>query len=229
LVKLLSRSAAPVKVLLVAGLLAVVMGAGWFGASTFAFTDDDDDTTDEMFIPHALGCVDRWGKIRIMLKDDECEGHYKYPILLASEEKVDATASYTRSASSTEPAGDDDNWEQVAVQCDPGDRATGGGAHILLGTQPNNEAGDNVALQSSTPLESDGTVPEDAEPSTGWFAAARELQNVPGDTDPSAGVSTTGAWNSQPPWDAPNGADSATDTAWTLFVYVICTTVLGDN
>jgi hypothetical protein len=152
-------------------MAVVIATAGWFGGQTLAQSPGGSDPD---FVPHANACVNNWGIVRIIdgetqvsaqsstlfglfgLFGSECQ-EWERPFQIASEEKVDAVASYVNTASTSTDTSSD---KKISVECDPGDRATGGGAEI-------DPVWDYLVLQASSPT-GGGTD----SPATGWYAAA---------------------------------------------------------
>ncbi|MGE0134523.1 MAG: hypothetical protein AB7L91_08770 [Dehalococcoidia bacterium] len=205
---------------LVVALLAAVAAAAFVGTRIAGASPGSDPA----FVPHAEACVNKWfGTIRVKTATaPTCSSAAERSLLIASEEKVDEVArTYVNTANSGNATSA--NYADVSASCNDDDVATGGGAWLDIGSVPNTNAGDNVALQASYPRV-DGANPNNGEQADGWRAFARELQNVPGDVNGTDGQGnfTGGYWNNQPTWNVPNGATSATESAWTLYVYVIC-------
>jgi hypothetical protein len=214
----------PAKTVMAALVLAIVGGLGIFGASQLAFGQGQSDPS---FVPHANSCVSKWGFIRVVSDTSYCS-KWEKPFLIASEEKVDAlTTTYINTANSGNATAA--NYADTHVECNSGDQATGGGAWLDLGTPlGNTNAGDNVALQASYPQTDLGNPGSTA---NGWRAFARELQNIPADASPQPRASgpdipTEGYYGGQMTWGNFSGGEatytSATGSAWTLYVYVIC-------
>ncbi len=217
--EIITRSTGTRVLFLVAVLVGV--GAAAFTGARFASALSSSDPS---YVPHAEACVNKYlGTIRVVTTPlNNCSPTLEKSLLIASEEKVDELARtyvITNNSGNATTA----NYADVIASCDGDDLATGGGAWLDIGSPGNTNAGDNVALQASYPLVGTSNPASYDQPDA-WRAFARELQNVPGDISPSASSHTPvpGYWGTQPTWSQPNTATSATSSAWTLYVYVIC-------